>query len=164
MGEEELKKKLTALRVLIRSGDFEGAFMNCSPGGNLKFEGIDYAYFTKLFCFIGHADTVLSPAPLILDKWTSNAFLVLGCQAAPNIPWTQIFNTAQPGTWRTRPTSATYRVFVSWFNHWAALLDCTALQLEQFLFGHSRKTRLGQRPENPRNQLIELGRNLFPVT
>jgi hypothetical protein len=166
MGEDNLREKMERLRKIIRSGDLERAFKECSSGGDLKLNGVGYAFFTKLFCFIGHVPPVLNPAPLILDRWTSNAFLVLGAQAAPKISWEEFFDTAplhkdQPATWRKPPDSALYRVFVSWFNHWAGQLRCSALQLEQFVFGLSRKTKAGKGPQNPRNELIELGKTLF---
>jgi hypothetical protein len=168
MGEDNLREKMERLREIIRSADLERAFKECSSGGDLKLNGVGYAFFTKLFCFIGNVPPVLNPAPLILDKWTSNAFLILGAQAAPKIPWKDLFDTAplhqdQPATWLEPPAAAIYRVFVSWFNHWAGLLGCTPLQLEQFVFGIRRRTKAGKEPQNPRNELIEPGKTLFPA-
>jgi hypothetical protein len=168
MGERVLRQRMEDLRLLIRHEELEQAFQQCSPGGDLKLNGVGYAFFTKLFCFIGHVPPALNPAPLILDSRTSSAFLVLGAQAAPDLPWTDIFNTAplhknMPATWHTHssPTSDTYKVFVSWLNHWAIRLGCAALQLEQFVFGASKRTRAGKNPTNPRKELEELGKELF---
>jgi hypothetical protein len=41
-------------------------------------------------------------------------------------------------------------------------LGHAALQLEQFVFGTNKKTRLGSSPSNPRTELEELGKTLFP--
>lgn len=167
MEEDVLKMKMERLRTLIRDGELERAFQECSPGGPLKFNGVDYAFFTKLFCFIGHAPPALQPSPLILDSRTSSAFFVLGAQAAPELPWTVLCNAAplhknKSATWRARPTPIIYKVFVNWFDHWARSLGCPALQLEQFVFGISRNTRAGGSPLNPRTQLENLGKSLFP--
>jgi hypothetical protein len=167
MGEVVLKQRMEGLRELIRHGELKRAFQDCAPGGPLKLNGVDYAFFTKLFCFIGHVPPTLNPAPLILDSRTSSAFFVLGAQAAPELPWEDLCKTAplhanKPATWRVQPTPAIYQIFVTWFNHWALDLGCTALQLEQFVFGFSKKTQAGKCPSNPRTQLENLGKTLFP--
>ena len=166
MGEVVLKQRAEALRELIRHGELKRAFQDCSPGGPLKLNGVDYAFFTKLFCFIGHAPPTLNPAPLILDSRTSSAFFVLGAQAAPKLPWTDLCKTEplyenKAAPWRSPPTPALYTVFVNWFNHWAGSLGCNALQLEQFVFGISRNTHAGKSHRNPRTQLENLGKTLF---
>lgn len=167
MGEVVLKQRMEGLRELIRHGELKRAFQDCAPGGPLKLNGVDYAFFTKLFCFIGHVPPKLNPAPLILDSRTSSAFFVLGAQAAPKLPWEDLCKTVplhanKPATWRVQPTPAIYRTFVTWFNHWAHDLGCTALQLEQFVFGFSKKTQAGKCASNPRTQLENLGKTLFP--
>lgn len=167
MGEDVLRHKMESLHALIRRGELERAFQECSPGGSLKLKGVGYAFFTKLFCFIGHVPAPLDPAPLILDSRTSSAFLVLGAQTAPELPWTNLFNTAplhenKPATWRIPPTPKTYKTFVNWFNRWANTLGCSPLQLEQFVFGTSKKTQAGKCRSNPRTQLENLGKRLLP--
>lgn len=165
MGEVVLRARMEALRALIRSGALEKAFEDCSVGGCLKFDGVGYAFFTKLFYFIGQVPPVLNPAPLILDRWTSNAFLVLGRQVCPSLAWENWFKIqplpdAQPAIWNRNPDSNSYRLYVAWFNHWAQLLGTSAAQLEQFVFGWNRRGA-GNVWWNPRNQLIGLGRSLF---
>jgi hypothetical protein len=165
MGEFVLRARMEALRALIRSGAFEKAFKDCSAGGSLKFVGVDYAFFTKLFYFIGQVPPVLNPAPLILDRWTSNAFLVLGRQVCPALYWQEWFNNqplhdAKPANWRGNPGANKYRLYVAWFDHWAQLLGTSAAQLEQFVFGWDRRGA-GNVWWNPRIQLIGLGRSLF---
>ena len=165
MGEPVLRARMEALRALIRSGSFEKAFKDCSAGGSLKFTGVDYAFFTKLFYFFGQVPPVLNPAPLILDRWTSNAFLVLGRQVCPSAAWGNWFNIqplrdAKRANWSINPGANRYRLYVAWFNHWAQLLGTSAAQLEQFVFGWDRR-HAGNVWWNPRNQLIRLGRSLF---
>ena len=165
MGEPVLRARMEALRALIRSGALEKAFNDCSAGGSLKFDGVGYAFFTKLFYFIGQVQPVLTPGPLILDKWTSNAFLVLGRQVCPSALWGNWFNIqplieANPSKWSANPGANRYRLYVAWFNYWAQLLGTSAAQLEQFVFGWDRRGA-GNVWWNPRNQLIDLGRSLF---
>jgi hypothetical protein len=165
MGEPVLRARMEALRALIRSGAVGKAFKDCSAGGPLKFDGVDYVFFTKLFYFTGQVQPVLTPGPLILDRWTSNAFLVLGYQVCPSPLWERRFNIqpllgAKPANWRGNPGVNHYRLYVAWFNHWAQLLGTSAAQLEQFVFGWDRRLA-GNVWWNPRNQLISLGRSLF---
>jgi hypothetical protein len=166
MGEPALLARMEALRTLVRSGALEQAFEDCSPQGGLKFDGVGFAYFTKLFYFLGQVPPVLNPAPLILDRWTSLAFLVLGKQVCDSPLWREWFNTEalcedDVPLWRApRPTPAMYRIYVAWFNHWAQELGTPAAQLEQFVFGWSLHGP-GNVPWNPRNELIALGKTLF---
>lgn len=165
MGEEALRSRMEAIRPLVRSGALERAFRDCSDENRLKFDGVRYAYFTKLFYFIGQQRPILHPAPLILDKWTSNAFLVLGRQACASPTWQEWFDTkplcdGDPAKWKHLPNDHKYRLYVAWFNHWALELGTSAAQLEQFVFGWSRQGP-GNVPWNPRNELIALGRTFF---
>jgi hypothetical protein len=166
MGEQNLRDRMEALRPLVRSGAFEKAFGDCTRPNRLKFSGVGYAFFTKIFYFLGQVPAVLHPAPLILDKWTSNAFLVLGRQACPSNKWREWFNTdplceGEPAKWNSAPGEYQYRLYVAWFNHWARELGTSAAQLEQFVFGRSRKDVEGRAWSNPRNQLIALGKTFF---
>lgn len=165
MGEPNLRDRMEALRPLLRSGALEKAFGDCTRPNGLKFRGVGYAFFTKLFYFLGQVPAVLHPAPLILDKWTSNAFLVLGRQACPSNRWREWFNTeplcrGEPASWSSPPVEYQYRLYVAWFNHWARELGTSAAQLEQFVFGWSLQGQ-GDVWWNPRNQLIALGKTLF---
>ena len=165
MGEPALRARMEALRGLICAGAFEKAFVDCSTPAALKFHGVGYAYFTKLFYFLGQVPPVLNPAPLILDKWTSNAFLVLGRQVCPSPEWQTWFDTDplcsdKPAKWQMVPDGQMYRLYIAWFNHWACLLGTSAAQLEQFVFGWSL-AGAGNVPHNPRNQLIALGKSFF---
>lgn len=166
MGEPALRARMEALRPLVRSAAFEVAFKDCSTGGRLKFDGVGPAFFTKLFYFIGQVPPILNPAPLILDKWTANAFLVLGRQICQSNRWLEWFDTAplckgKPTMWHSPfPDAEVYRLYVAWFNHWAQLLGAPVSQLEQFVFGWDRRGGENQW-WNPRNQLIKLGHSQF---
>ena len=168
MDEEQLLAQMKALRPLVRSGAFEQAFKDCQIGGSLKFDGVGPAFFTKLFFFIGQVQPVLNPAPLILDKWTGNAFLVLGRQVCDSPRWPDIFDHSklqdnEAAILKTSyPDACIYRLYVAWFNHWAYLLGVTTAKLEQFVFGMSRTPSAGKHGSNPRNQIIDLGKTLFP--
>jgi hypothetical protein len=169
MGEKPLLRKMNALRLLVRSGELEQAFDACQAGGPLKLRGVGLSFFTKLFFFIGQEPPVLQPIPLIFDKWTTHAFCVLGAQVCVSPRWKEIFNLKP--LYKPKPDavllkrstdSRIYRIYVAWMNHWATLLGTSPGKLEQFVFGVSRKTRAGKAASNPRNELIELGRQLFP--
>jgi len=161
MGEPNLRARMEALRPLVRSRALEVAYNSCSTNGRLKFNGVGPAFFTKLFYFMGQVPPVLAPAPLILDKWTSNAFRALGRQVCPSPTWDKWFdasplNTGNPAGWRQPyPNADIYRLYVAWFNHWAQLLGTSASRLEQFVFGWNRKSGKAQW-SNPRNQILKL--------
>ena len=169
MGEKLLHQKMEGLRLLVRSGALDRAFDECKVGGSLKLDGVALSFFTKLFFFIGQEPPVLRPIPLIFDKWTTHAFCVLGAQGCVSPRWKEFFNVKP--LYERKPDavllkcstdSRIYRIYVAWMNHWAKLLRTNPAKLEQFVFGVSRKTRAGKAASNPRNELIELGRQLFP--
>jgi hypothetical protein len=166
--EADLLAVMNRLRVLIRAGAFESAFSACQNGA-LKLPGVGPSFFTKLFFFLGQVPPVLNPAPLILDKWTAHALCILGAQVCPSPRWSEMFDLkplhkSKPDAVVLRSNAAAelYRPYLAWMEHWAQLLDVPAAQLEQFIFGVSRKTSAGKYPTNPRKQLIQLGRGLFP--
>ena len=161
--EADLLAVMNRLRVLIRAGAFESAF-GASQNGALKLPGVGPSFFTKLFFFLGQVPPLLNPAPLILDKWTAHALCILGAQVCPSPRWSEMFDlkplhNPKPDAVVLRSNAAAelYRPYVAWMGHWAQLLDVPAAQLEQFIFGVSRKTNAGKSSENPRNQLIQLG-------
>jgi hypothetical protein len=167
MGEPVLESMMRRLLPLVRSGAWERAFEECSTGGRGKFHGVGYAYFTKIFFFMGHITPVLNPAPIILDKWSASALLVLGREISPEYPWDDLFDLAplsqgDPALLKAHRVDAQfYRLYVAWFNHWAGLLGITAEALERYVFGMSRKTNGRGLLSNPRNAIVALGRTLF---
>ena len=161
--EADLLAVMSRLRVLIRAGAFEVAFSACQNGA-LKLPGVGPSFFTKLFFFLGQVSPAINPNPLILDKWTAHALCILGAQVCPSPRWSEMFDlkplhNPKPDAVVLRSNAAAelYRPYVAWMGHWAQLLDVPAAQLEQFIFGVSRKTNAGKSSENPRNQLIQLG-------
>lgn len=167
MGEPVLESLMQRLLPLVRSGAWERAFQECGKGGPGKMDGVDYPYFTKVFFFMGQITPVLNPAPLILDKWSANAFLVLGRQICERYAWDNLFNLepllqGDPALLKPhRVDGMLYRIYVAWFNHWAGLLGVTAEALERYVFGISRRAATGGLPSNPRNALTALGKSLF---
>ena len=166
--EVDLLSVIDRLRVLIRAGAFESAF-SASQNGALKLPGVGPSFFTKLFFFLGQVPPVLNPAPLILDKWTAHALCILGAQVCPSARWSEMFDLKplhhpKPDAVVLRSNAAAelYRPYIAWMGHWAQLLGVPAAQLEQFVFGVSRKVPAGKSPTNPRKELIQLGRGLFP--
>lgn len=166
--EADLLSVMDRLRVLIRAGAFEAAF-SASQNGALKLPGVGPSFFTKLFFFLGQVPPVLNPAPLILDKWTAHALCILGAQVCPSPRWSEMFDLKplhhpKPDAVVLRSNAAAelYRPYIAWMGHWAQLLGVSAAQLEQFVFGVSRKVQAGKSPTNPRKELIQLGRGLFP--
>lgn len=168
--EDKICSTMNQLRALIRAGAFEAAFHACENGA-LKLPGVGHSFFTKLFFFIGQVAPVLTPAPLILDKWTAHAFCILGAQVCPSPRWSQMFDLtplhkSKPDAvvLHTSAAAELYRPYVAWMSRWAQQLDVPAAKLEQFIFGVSRKTKAGKSKSNPRGQLIQLGAELFPKT
>lgn len=166
--EGDLLGVMNRLRALIRAGALESAFSACHYGA-LKLPGVGSSFFTKLFFFLGQVPPVLNPAPLILDKWTAHAFCILGAQACPSPRWSKMFDlkplhNPKPDAVELRPSIAAelYRPYVAWMNYWAQMICVPAGLLEQFVFGVSRKDKSGKSGTNPRNELIQLGRDLFP--
>ncbi len=155
------------LLPLIRSGAFERAFAECSPGGKLKFAGVGYAYFTKIFFFMGQVAPVMNPAPLILDKWSANAFVVLGREICEGYAWAGLFDLeplsrGEPAMLRQNKVNGDlYRLYIAWFNRWAEMVGITAESLELYVFGMSRKGFAGRLLSNPRNAIVALGQTLF---
>lgn len=167
-GEQLLSNKMIAICNRVRSGQFDSAFVACSQGGALKLPGVNVSFFTKLFHFAGAVPQSLNPMPLIFDKWTGHALLALGLQQCPQIPWKDFYdvrpmNEGQPGLFKRSgdKNRVLYRLYVAWMNHWAASLEVTPAKLEQFVFGHSRKTVDGKRRDNPRNELIKLAKDVL---
>lgn len=165
--EADLRSVMNRLRALIRAGAFEKAFSACQKGA-LKLSGVGPSFFTKLFFFIGQVPPVPTLAPLILDKWTAHAFCILGAQVCPSPRWSQMFDLkplykskSDAVVLRTSAAAVIYRPYVAWMSYWAQQLDLPAAKLEQFIFGMSRKSSAGKSSENPRNQLIQLGAELF---
>ena len=80
MSERTVVNNLEETRILIRQDRVEELFKEYSKtpkfSGKYKLEGVDYAYFTKIF-FLGQIDEKVKVKPLILDKWTRTAFCAL---------------------------------------------------------------------------------------
>lgn len=157
---------LNEVSELCKAREFREAFIQCSKGGSLKLEGLDYPYFTKLFYFLGQSDDQISPSPLILDKWTTNAFFVLlKLEGTVDTEYIGKFQypekVGSPGLVRlrggVRKKADTYELFVNKMHQWSSSIGVTSSQLEQYLFGFSRKSKEQRNsPDNPRNNIWTL--------
>jgi hypothetical protein len=62
------------------------------PNQKNRINGIGPSYFTKLFFFVGQSDDEIKIKPLILDKWTINAFGAMLLQLGQRNLFNQFFN------------------------------------------------------------------------
>lgn len=96
--------------------------------------------------------------PLILDKWTSNAYLALlidSLQKEKIISfYTGKINKKNKSVSLRNDKSQIYRSFVEDMNKWAILLNIPASKLEEFVFGISLKENKSN--NNPRIQLWKI--------
>lgn len=163
---EKVVRCLHRIRELCRQSRFAEAFIACSEIGEFKLSGIGYAYYTKLFYFLGQADPEIKLKPLILDKWTTNAFLVLlkvegeldvddfGRLYLPVTPNKPGSSALRGGVKRKADT---YSLFVKKMDLWASSVGITASQLEQFLFGHRlQRNNARDSSSNPRVHIWSL--------
>ena len=156
----EVEKAIKHAKTLIREGKLVQLFRDFSPGGRHKLPGLDAAYFTKLFFFLGEAETEPIPLqPLIWDKWTSNAHCAL---------LIQLLDTGErllyPGINRYLKNGVSlphgharaelYQRYVEDFNAWAKHLGVTPGKLEEFVFGMSLKQ--DNTLDNPRIALWQI--------
>ncbi len=116
---------------------------------------------------MGQITPVMNPAPLILDKWSANAFLVLGREVCAEYPWERLYDleplaSGEPAILRqNRVSGDLYRLYIAWFNRWAEVIGITAESLELYVFGMSRKGFSGRLLSNPRNAIVAVGKRLF---
>ena len=140
--------------------DFISPFRKMMRGGENNIPGIDYRYFTKIFFFMGQANEEITTKPLILDKWTSNAFYALLAQVKPG-DICKYFRKIEhpskesnPGEVVVRSGSklfAAYDRYVNEMNNWSHRLSVNPDRLEEFVFGTD--LRQGIKSQNPRVEL-----------
>lgn len=167
----DIVDRMNHIRDLILANNISQAFGDCSIGGIAKFKGVGSAFFTKIFFFIGQSAPGLQLEPLVFDKWTQNAFFLLFTQVAGvqashqffRIPTRQGFKTQREAIGLTsgiaKQTSA-YLEYVTRMNAWAGSLGVPPAQLEQFVFGDSRKQN--KAPTNPRTEIVNLIKTYLP--
>lgn len=120
-----------------------------------KLQGVGYAYFTKLMYFLGHHNPLVKTKPLILDKWTSNAYLALLINSKQidkvNKFYTKSVDQEKKTVGLTSKLSSTYESYISDMEIWAKKLGVSSSKLEEYIFGISLKKN--NTKSNPRNQL-----------
>jgi hypothetical protein len=162
--ESELLTRLNRIQDLVKGGKLEEAFRSCCSSGENSIPGVGMSFFTKIFFFVGAADAWVNPKPLILDRWTTNAFFALRGQSKGTKEARDLF-TIPSHTSLARykaislkndpeVQSNAYVEYVTLMNDWAAQLEVAPDKLEQFVFGIDlRRDRL---PTNPRNELLAI--------
>lgn len=168
--ESELLTRLNRIRNLVRSGKLEKAFLSCCRCGENCIPGVGMSFFTKLFFFVGAADALVNPKPLILDRWTTNAFFALRGQAKGCADMRTLFTIPSSKALTRYKTialknyevvqSKAYVEYVTLMNDWAAQLKVAPEKLEQFVFGTD--LRRDKSSSNPRNELLAIIRTLIP--
>lgn len=171
--EPELVEKLSGIRELVRAGKLRDAFVQCSDGGTFKIRGIATSYFTKIFFFLGLSDPDVKQKPLVLDKWTKNAYFLLRLQQTGmetvdqqfRIPSLKKFIEDDQEIWLrggVARQASTYADYVHRMNAWAREIGVTPGKLEQFVFGVSRRDDSSL--ANPRVEILrEISRYLAPA-
>lgn len=144
----------------IINGDIVELFTSFSQNGRFKLAGIDAAYFTKLFYFLGEVESrnVLLK-PLIWDKWTSNAHCALLLQTQKNVGMPMYLGINKHYDYAINLPSGAYKSKLYYqylvdFNQWAHELGVDAGRLEEFVFGVSLKKN--KMPGNPRIDLWKI--------
>jgi hypothetical protein len=161
-----INKIMDNLKSMISKGDLSGAFESCFKGGYNFIDGIGPSYFTKIFFFLGQADENLISKPLIMDKWTINAYFALSCELNGiasikhkfNIPSSKSLQKYKsiPLRYQLDNLKDAYIDFVDKLNIWACAIGVNPDKLEQFVFGidlRKDKTSL-----NPRLEIIEIAK------
>lgn len=149
------------------NNDLATPFKNMMNKGKYKIPGVGYAYFTKIFFFLGQANDAIKFKPLILDKWTSNGFFALLSQTYPEKVYGLFSKIGEgnPGEVRLRSgetLAKVYSLYVDLMNKWSKNIKVTPDKLEEFIFGfHLRR---GSQENNPRRelwQIVDANRNLL---
>ena len=154
--QKKIEKIIQKVKKYIQKHDLENCFNYLSNEG--KINGIGHAYFTKLIYFLGHGDNKVKIKPLILDKWTSNAYLALLIDSL-QIDKIKLFYTGKideknKSVSLRNDKSQLYKSFVEDMNKWAISLNIPASKLEEFVFGISLKENKSN--NNPRIQLWKI--------
>ena len=165
-GEQNVLKAIESAQQHLQKGDFTTPFKDMMPNGVHRIPGVGYAYFTKLFFFLGQSDDEVKIKPLIFDKWTSNAFCALLSQSDPKCV-KNYFNGLKQSAGNINPGRAivglgqnlvkAYESYVLYMNEWATELGVPPGRLEEFVFG----SHLGHNnaDTNPRRELWDIAIN-----
>jgi hypothetical protein len=154
--QKKIEKIIQQVKKYIQKNELENCFNYLSNDG--KINGIGHAYFTKLIYFLGHGDNKVKIKPLILDKWTSNAYLALLIDSLQidkiKLYYTGNIDEKNKSVSLRNNKSKIYKSFVEDMNKWANFLNVPASKLEEFVFGISLKENKSN--NNPRIQLWKI--------
>ena len=164
VNDAELSRRLNGIRDLVTTGKLEEAFSSCCRCGKNCIPGVGMSFFTKLFFFVGAADSRVNPKPLILDRWTTNAFFALRGQSKGTTDVRDFFRIPSMEALKKYKAivlnsdvavqAKAYVEYVILMNDWAAQLNVTPEKLEQFVFGID--LRRCKSANNPRNELLAI--------
>jgi hypothetical protein len=163
---KKLSKIMESIKTNISKGQYLDAFLSCFKGGSNFIEGVGPSYFTKLFFFMGQADQYLNIKPLIMDKWTVNAYFSLKCEtegldsisrsfSIPSLKSFLKYKTV-PIRYESDIQAKTYLDYITKMNSWANRIGVPSEKLEQFVFGID--LRKDKTPSNPRLELLEIAK------
>ncbi len=161
--EPKLRKGLVATKSLVCSGRTRKAFEQLQPGGDNKIEGVGSSYHTKILYFTGQAaQPKPSIPPLILDKWTKNAYFALLNQLndsrADRFFVRRLAGKNKDGIVTRSNLADCYEAYITDMNGWATELSKRAKakieswRLEQFVFGRGRD----RSADNPRLEILKM--------
>ena len=129
------------------------------------------SFFTKIFFFVGETAANVVPKPLILDRWTTNAFFALRGQSIGTEGMRERFTVPSRKSFSKYKTislkigvaiqSKAYMEYVTLMKAWAAQLDVAPSQLEKFVFAVDQ--RRDKSLSNHRKELLDIiGEKILP--
>lgn len=161
LAAEEKALRLERVRGLVEANDIRGAFESMQYKGLNSIAGIGYAYFTKIFYLIGQVSLKVSPKPLILDKWTQNAYCALLVQIDKKKA-AELFLIDSSGNAKPKSSRLVdcYLSYIRDMHDWALELcrffkvSIDSASLEMFVFGTNLRTDSNN--TNPRQELRKI--------
>lgn len=164
---ERLKEIMNDLKEKITQSKLSQAYESCFKGGSNYIYGVGPSYFTKIFFFIGQANNKIINKPLIMDKWTTNAYFALNCELSGigsieskfNLPSLNSLDKYKSINLRYNLEihKEVYNDFVIKFNSWSYIIGVNPSKLEQFVFGID--LRKDKSPLNPRLEILDIIKN-----
>lgn len=141
INRNKVENIIMKVEEMLISGDVKTCFEYLSGDG--KMNGIDYPYFTKLMFFLGEANPKIEKKPLILDKWTTNAYLALLINSNQFQKIKRFFTGSidiEKKLVRVRnKKSDLYDSYVLDMSQWAQEIEVKPSKLEEYIFGISLK-------------------------
>ena len=133
---------------LIKNNRYGDALEKFSIKGPFNIKGIGTSYITKFFYFLGQSKAEIIEKPLILDKWTMNAYFLFLLQtdkksAKSFIKSISFMLDNSPGDVKFKDGKQifySYQKYVEDMNRWSLNLGVTPRLLEEYVFGESLKS------------------------